>query len=215
MKPVDTFGQSIVLRGSAQKRRRIGPARLCEGGGPPNLRRFLLLAVVGLACLAVVSDAFAVDKERLIRLKAAFIFNIIGYVRWPESAQDNITVGILGEDPVAVPLRAISKKRMVKGKRMEVKVFPEASGIGPCNILFVSAPHVAALDSLGVQLESSHVLLIGDTDGLAGKGVAVNFVVVKERLRFEVSLQALKRAGLVVGAKMLNLSILVDEKDSQ
>ena len=215
MRPVYTFRKSIVQRSRAQEKRRTASAELRASGHVLNPLRFLLLAVVGLACLAVASDAFAVDKERLVRLKAAFIFNIIGYVRWPESAQDNITVGILGEDPVAEPLREISEKRKVKGKRMEVKVFPEARGIGPCNILFVSSPHVTALDSLREHLESSHVLLIGDTDGLAGNGVAVNFVVEKERLRFQVSLQALKRASLVVGAKMLNLSILVDEKDSQ
>jgi hypothetical protein len=181
------------------------------------LRFFLHLVLAGYAWCAAASAVFAVEEGKLIQLKAAFIYSFIEYVRWPEatSEDDVIKIGILGEDSLVKPLRQIAERRKVEGKRLVVEVFPDGNAIEPCKILFIPGNRVAELDSLREGLEASNVLLIGDTDGLAKKGVAINFVVARERLRFEISRNALKRANLKVGAKMLNLAILVDQKEGK
>jgi hypothetical protein len=180
------------------------------------LRRPLLLVLCGLLCVGVTSDAFGANKEKVNQLKAAFIYNFIKYVQWPEDVDgDVIHVGILGDDPLAKPLREIAKKRKVKGKRLEVQIFSDGQPFHPCEIIFVSANRVDDLDTFREELEASHVLLIGDTKGLVEKGVAINFVLLKDRLRFEVSQKALKRAKLVIGAQMLKLAILVDKKENK
>lgn len=175
-------------------------------------RLLLFFVLCGISWSVLVSDACAEDQEKVNQLKAAFIYNFIKYVQWPEDTkEDVIVVGILGEDPVVKPLQEIAKKRKVKGKKLVIKVFSDGEPFHPCQIIFVSANRVDDLDASRKELEAAHVLLVGDTKGFIEKGVAVNFVLSKERLRFQVSQKALTRAKLVIGAQMLKLAILVDE----
>lgn len=162
------------------------------------------------------TGAPAAEDERLTRFKAVFVYNFIEYVRWPDAAESDVfSLGILGDSPLVEPLREISEKRKVKGKRLEVKVFPDATALEPCEVLFVSQDHATELESLRETLEARNVLLIGDTEGLAADGVAINFVLVKGKLRFEISQAALDRAELVAGAQLMKLAILVDKKEAK
>lgn len=45
------------------------------------------------------------------------------------------------------------------------------------------------------QLGSRNVLTVSDSPGLAERGVAINFVVVEGKLKFEINTATLKRAG--------------------
>ncbi|MFT5366958.1 MAG: hypothetical protein ACI8V2_001913 [Candidatus Latescibacterota bacterium] len=205
-----------VFTGDAQgePKSRFGPFKIANY--TRVVRWFVLFVLCVFTWGAVNSNASAADEEKLSALKAAFVYNFIKYVRWPETTEgDIIYVGILGDNPLAKPLREISEKRQVRGKRLEVKVFSDGKAIESCEILFVSADHVAELDTFRERLEASHVLLIGDTKGLVEKGVAINFVLAKERLRFEISQEALNRAKLEIGAQMLKLAILVDKKKTK
>ena len=194
-----------------------GPGRFQAAAHGLAFRRVLLSALCSLlAWGAMGTGAPAAEDAKLTRFKAVFVYNFIEYVRWPDAAEsDVISLGILGDSPVAESLREISEKRKVKGKRLEVKVFPDATTLEPCEVLFVSQDHASELDSLRETLEARNVLLIGETEGLAAGGVAINFVLVKEKLRFEISQAALDRAGLVAGAQLMKLAILVDKKEAK
>jgi YfiR/HmsC-like len=50
----------------------------------------------------------------------------------------------------------------------------------------------------------------GDIEGFASRGVLVNFVVERERVRFEVNLGAAQRGGFRLSSKLLKLARLVE-----
>ncbi|MCK4640786.1 MAG: YfiR family protein [Candidatus Marinimicrobia bacterium] len=48
-----------------------------------------------------------------------------------------------------------------------------------------------------------------NSKGFANEGVAINFVTVEGKIRFEINIRALESAGLRVSSQLLKLAILV------
>ena len=57
------------------------------------------------------------------------------------------------------------------------------------------------------------ILIISDSEGLARKGTAINFVIIDDRLKFEMNLKAIQDAGLRISSQLLKLAIPVDDED--
>jgi hypothetical protein len=58
------------------------------------------------------------------------------------------------------------------------------------------------------------VLTIGDVDQFAELGGMINLTTEDKRIRFEVNVQAIERAGLKAGSQLLRLARIVTEARS-
>jgi hypothetical protein len=64
------------------------------------------------------------------------------------------------------------------------------------------------------RVRDAPVLIVGDTEGFANRGVAVNIVVAEDRLRFEISRRALQRQKLEASYHLLSLARLIDDQQA-
>ena len=169
------------------------------------------------SCAGVGTAVQAQESERLNRFKAVFMYSFVDYLSWPspegEQAGD-FTIGILGDSPLEEQLGEIAKKRSVGGRRLRVVVYADLERVGPCEMLFVTPAFAKQLDDLKKQLGSRNVLTVSDSPGLAERGVAINFVVVDGKLKFEINTATLKRAGLQASSQLLKLATLIPESDA-
>jgi hypothetical protein len=170
---------------------------------------------LGLAAAPSASAAERVAGE--YEIKAAFLYNFARYVEWPQDAVPNadgaFVIGILGEDPFGNTLDRIARDKTVEGKRIVVRRFATVQEVTPCHILFVASSAARQLPALLKRVEGWHVLLIGDTQGLAQEGVAINFCIEKSKVRFEINLDAAVRMGLKISSKLLRLAKIVTDKN--
>ena len=176
------------------------------------------LSRVGLAlscgCLLAALPAHATDTDdRLTRFKAVFLYNFIDYVHWPEEHTSGaFKVGILGSSPLELSLREIAKKKKAWGHPLQVDVFDQVEELRPCHLLFISPEHSSQVAELSARLSASSVLTVTDAPGMAAQGAAINFVLKKGKLKFEVNRESLARAGLKASAQLLKLAILVSSE---
>lgn len=171
-----------------------------------------------LVCILWVSGAPPRARADAIspvdQFKAVFIYNFISYVYWPDEAQEPvIKIGILGDSPLEAPLREISEKRRIKNKKLQVEVYHRIEGLETCQVVFISSGQAGKLKAVLRRLGSRNILTIADTPGLANRGVAINFVLVENKLKFEINTETLHRAGLRASAQLLKLAILVKNED--
>ena len=161
--------------------------------------------------------AQAQESERLNRFKAVFMYSFLDYLSWPspegEQARD-FTIGILGKSPLEALLGEIARKRTAGGRPLRVVAYEGLKQVGPCEMLFVTPEFAKHLDDLKKQLGSRNVLTVSDSPGLAERGVAINFVVVDGKLKFEINTATLKRAGLQASSQLLKLATLIPELDA-
>jgi hypothetical protein len=151
-------------------------------------------------------------------IKAGFIYNFAKLVEWPTSAfaqQDSpIVIGILGDDPFGGTLDRIVADKKVNGRGFVIKRLrwgKDLKDLKDCKILFVSSSEREHIDSVVDTMKWLPILTIGDAPGFAKRGGIVNFTVEDNKVRFEVNVEAAKRADLTISSRLLTLARIVQQ----
>ena len=170
----------------------------------------MLVRVVSLVLILAFSQARPnILPTREYRLKAAFLYNFAKFVEWPAEAlsDENSTfiLGVLGEDDPGPALESIRGKT-VKGRTLTIKRFESLQDLADCHILFITSSERQDVERALESLEGSSVLTVGEMERFAEMGGIINFVVKKNRLRFEINLDAGRRAGLEISSQLLKLA---------
>lgn len=178
---------------------------------------WLLTFTIAL-CLAPRSVAQQGSEDAVINreypLKALFLYNFGGYIEWPADAfrgsRDPFVIGILGSAPLDQTLREISATRKIAGRTIVVERFTSADKVTPCQILFIGRDVSPQQQYAAVnKLKHQHVLIVGESEGFAGRGGSVNFFVESNKIRFEINLDAARDEQLKISAKLLALAKIV------
>ena len=62
------------------------------------------------------------------------------------------------------------------------------------------------------MLKDTNTLTVGETQNFMRRGGIINFIIVENRVRFEINLIAAERAGITISAKLLQLAKNVKKK---
>ena len=84
-------------------------------------------------------------------------------------------------------------------------------GPANCQIVFVSRSEGANLAAVLAALASVPALTISDIDGFAAAGGMIELATTDSKIRFQINSPASRRAGLEIGAQLLQLATLVGE----
>ena len=175
-----------------------------------NLRSLLapLLALLLAAAAGAPSGAQTANEE--YEVKAAFLFHFAQLVEWPPGAMkgegEPMRVCTLGEDPFRGALEATLKGKKVGERALRVDHIKQIEEAKACQILFVTRNEAKRVPALVAQLGSSPVLTVGESDGFAREGGVIGFSVADQKIRFEINLDAARRAGIRVSSRLLLLA---------
>jgi hypothetical protein len=147
------------------------------------------------------------------RVKAAFLYNFAKFVEWPPQAfktpQDPIAICVLEPNPFGTALAELIRGKSIDGRPIVFRIVQEAEEAGACQILFVSASAEKRFRSLEGNLRPAGVLTVGEAPGFAADGGVLNFKLDAGRVRFEINLDAARRAQLNISSKLLSLGQIV------
>jgi hypothetical protein len=150
------------------------------------------------------------------QVKAAFLYNFVQFVEWPAAAFPDagapISIGVLGENPFGSGLEKIIEDKTVKDRKVVVKYSGTIENLSGCQLVFISASEQERLPEILKALRGKRVLTVGETPGFARLGGVINFIMVENRVRFEINVDAAERAGLKISSKLLQLAIIVKDK---
>ena len=169
-----------------------------------DLRRALIAA----SCLAAALAAAQHPRELQHRVKAAFLTKFPAYVDWPAAAfatpRSPIVIGVAGDDEIARELDAATAGREVAERPLRVqRLAPGEPDNGCCHILFVGSGADPAARRQLAGTQGRAVLTVTDAPGTHPPGSVINFQLVEERMRFDISREAAERNGLQLRAQLL------------
>ncbi|RYZ50696.1 MAG: YfiR family protein [Sphingobacteriales bacterium] len=168
--------------------------------------RSLLLGL--FLCCTVASTGQQPVQE--VNLKAAFMYNFTRYITWEESTQSNYFIfGVLGTTPMTEALKKIAGQYDVGNKNILVRNFSSLAEMSYCNILFIPAKTGYRMADIAEKLPRG-VLTITEEPGMAARGSGFNFVVINDKLKFEVNLKTLYLSGIRVSSQLLKLAVIVN-----
>ncbi len=188
-----------------------GKRRSCYEAKRTTGRAGALRTLAALACLAAPLSGQAAATPTEPQVKAAFIYNFAQFVQWPTAGETPgaVTVCVLGASSLGAFLSALSG-RPVGGATLRVRTV--ASAQPSCNILVIPDGQAEQLPAALEKSRGGHVLIVGETPGLAERGAAINLFLEQNRVRFEVNIDAANRAGLAISSQLLRLARIVHDR---
>jgi uncharacterized protein DUF4154 len=179
-----------------------------------------LVATVGKAVLYaslwIAWNSLALTKPSApteYEVKAAFIYNFGKYIAWPASPDSNkpFVIGLIGKDPFGRVLDEAMRGQTVQDRPVIVRRFTRVEQIRNCDILFIASSEKANVPHILSTLGKSPVVTIGDMARFAERGGMINLTMQRDRVRFEVNIDAFTRVGLKAGSQLLRLARIVPD----
>ncbi len=196
----------------------MASASLTTYAAPPlaaigwRTRLLLLLALMlfAFSCLSVGAQQGGAAPAMERSVKAAFLYKFLGYMEFASDPGPSLVVGVLGADDVAAELAQISVGRSVGSRSITVRKLAEGDSLTGLTLLFVGADTALPAASLRAAEKNGTVTVTEQDDGLQ-IGSVINFRLVDERVRFEVSLPAAERCNVRLSSRLLSVAYHVQK----
>lgn len=187
---------------------RVDAAGARAGTAPRSLLAILAMLcatlTVALSCLAVGADA-PVQESVERGVKAAFLYKFLGYVEYPQESGP-LVVGVMGADDIGAELGRITAGRSVGGRPVTVRMLREGDALAGLNMLFLGSDAQRSASVLRAAQQQQGLLTVTESDNGLQLGSVINFRLVEERVRFEVSLPAAEKCGLKLSSRLLSVA---------
>lgn len=182
-----------------------------------RLRRRVCASLLLLATAFVGTPyqaAGAPDRADSREVKAVFLINFLSFAEWPPTKlgppSSRLTIAILGDPSFAAIVERAAAGRAVNGHAIAVHSVDTPEQAGAAHLVFIASSHARRLSAVLQALAASTVLTVGDTDGFAQDGVAINLYTFDNRVRIEVNSTAAARAGVRLSANLMRLARIVE-----
>lgn len=166
------------------------------------------LCILGAVILLMGGNTMTAQKSARVKeydLKAAFLYRFVDYIDWGGNSKNKlISIDILGECPIAKSLTDITNSN-----KINVKVISNLNERG-CNILFVPKNSPIPIETILSAYSKKSVLIVSEQKGYGHKGTHMNFVIVDDKLKFEINLGALKKAEIGISSFLLQHGIIIE-----
>lgn len=165
-----------------------------------------VLAAAAMLALAGAQHGFAqVASETGV--KAAFLYRFCDYVEWPPaafaSADSPLVIGILGADAMARALAQYAGEGTVRNRRVRVRSLRRGDPVAGVHVLFIARDAAPRLTDVLDEAGAAATLIVTESDGALDRGSIINFVVLEDKVRFDVSLPAAERREIKISARLL------------
>ena len=163
-------------------------------------------AVAGWLGDAAAANTGAGQREYLI--KAAFVYDMLKATQWPKAHAGRVVLCVLGHDPFGAAWRSIEGRPVGRGK-LDVVQLQDTNGFAGCDALLIGTSERATWQQIRGGLVARPILTMSEMTGFAQDGGMVALMNVDNRLRFDVNLKAVHKAGLAINTDALEQANMV------
>lgn len=182
-------------------------ARPCVGRAAFLIVLSILILLLGAPC------GFAQESLSEYQIKAAYLFNFLKFVEYPEDAFADpiapIVIGVVGENPFGNALPQVVIGKTVQGRDLVIREYRFGEDLRSAHVLFLSASERRRIPLILASLRGSSVLTVADTEGFLDAGGMIEFLSENGRVRFAINIEATSRGRLAVSSKLLSLARVV------
>jgi hypothetical protein len=172
-----------------------------------------------LLCFAVagVGPALADRPTSEYEVKAAFLYNFIKFIEWPEKDKETpIVIGVLADDDPFFD-RAASvnyldqavEGKTINNRKVVIKRSGRISNLKDCHLVFISESERKRIKDILSSLNGSNILTVSEVENFCQQGGMINFIMPAEKVRFEINAEAAGKSGLKISSKLLNVATII------
>lgn len=171
-----------------------------------RLLRDVVLAAMLAACAVTASRAEGRAPVAEYQVKAAFLYKFLDFVEWPPAQfarpDSPLTIGVLSADALADELESLVAARTVHDRPVDVRKVQPGQSIAELHMLFVGRADSRVAEVLD-STRGRPLLTVTESDEGFARGSAINFVLVDNKVRFDVALRVVEQGHLKISSRLL------------
>lgn len=175
------------------------------------MRLFPLLAFFAslLLYLSLVTACQARASETdLPQVQAAYFFNFIKFVRWPEAPDSPLVIRTFRSPAIAEALKHAPEKS-IHSRSFDIEDVENHQDLFNADAVFIPRKHAVHIPEDAWKNFGAASLVVSDWDKTLDKGGTIRLLTVGGKIRFAVNLRHADK--LVVSSKLLRLASEVRE----
>jgi len=144
------------------------------------------------------------------QIKAAYLLRFLGFIEWPaaafERADAALQIGVLGAPVLVDELALLVVGRNAQGRPVQVRRLRAGEPLSELQVLFVGRGEAGRLPALQAAARERAVLIVSEVEEAPPRGSGINFIVVDDKVRFDIDVAIIERAGLRISARLLTVA---------
>lgn len=161
-----------------------------------------------------MNNSLVAKEQTLGSLKAAYVYNIAKFTRWPESVlatnENQFNLCLYGDDDTISQLQLLAN-RSINNHNILIKNVTTESAINDCHLLYISAKENRRYRYLLSLIKQETTLTISSDNHFLRLGGLINLTELDQRLQFEVNMEQLAHSKLIFSSKLLSLGKLIEK----
>jgi hypothetical protein len=144
------------------------------------------------------------------QVKAAFLYKFVGYVEWPPQAfaraDSPLVIGVVGADALAEVLEQMVANRTINGRPLVIRRLRHGEPVNGLHVLFVSGADARRAGDMLASARGQAILTVTESEQAPASGSVINFVIVDDKVRFDIALGAAELGSLKISARLLGVA---------
>jgi hypothetical protein len=172
------------------------------------VKKLLTLSIILILLGSWSSESVQLrDENTPAIIKASFVYNFAKLVGWPDKKSDgNFTIGILGEANLYKQIVEKYSGKQIGNQPIEIVQLLSAEHMPDLHILFISRKSSDVTSTIITKMSKDHTMIITEDDAGLNGGATLNFVVVDNQQKFEISEANATSQGLTIGMTLKSLA---------
>ncbi|WP_423128704.1 YfiR family protein [Gaoshiqia sp. Z1-71] len=145
-------------------------------------------------------------------LKAAFFERFTRFVDYGTQPADQdrfFVIAVLGENPFGDRLDRVYKEQRILNRQVKLIYTDRVDQIGRPDILYIGQDQRKELEHILASIQGYQTITIADSPAFSGKGIMINLLLIDNKIRFEIDLEAASKQNVKFDRILLANAIIV------
>lgn len=151
----------------------------------------------------------AYAQNTIPKAQTLFIYNFALLTEWPQQYRNGpFIIGVIGESDIFNELKSYTADKRVGSQQIKVMQFDSAEEITTCHMLFIPFSQTRLISKINTHLNGNSTLLITEKNGALNAGSAINFIIIQEKMKFEISIENANKNGIRISSELQEMAAL-------
>jgi len=165
------------------------------------MKKNILITIV----VMLLGNAFAKAQTTNYAAYSLFVASFSKYASWPHTGED-FKITVLGKSKIYDELLKITANKNVNGLMYKIIQVENVAEIGDSQILFIPDNKSSNLDDVVKATTGKPVMIVTEREGLARKGADFSFLVIDNKLRFDINSSDLEKRNIKVSSNLVSIA---------
>lgn len=168
----------------------------------PHNQRLFRITLLSLVLLFFPCTTNA-EPLKSSEVKAVFIYKFLKFIEWPEiEEKSTINICTVGNEEINESIDVINSM-MHEQKKINVQKKTKKKNLANCKVIFLGEIEPGQTKKILKFSKENSILTISQKKGFLEKGGIINFLIINNRVNFEINNKSAKESGIKISSKLL------------